>query len=388
MKILYLSFYFEPDLCAGSFRNTPLVEELSRLIDPNDTIHVVTTMPNRYQTFAETAHEYEQKGNIIIHRIKLPQHRSGFIDQALAFKTFFLKALKITGKQKYDLVFASSSRLFTAFLGSIISSKKEIPFYVDIRDIFVDTMQDVIKNFAIKYPLLTFLKIIENFTFKKANHINLISEGFKPYFSKYSKPSFSYFSNGIDEEFLSFQPSANFPNGKTIITYAGNIGEGQGMEKIVPEAAKLLGNQYHFRIIGDGGKKSELEKKIKDANITNVQLIPPTNRKNIIKYYQESHYLFLHLNNYKAFEKVLPSKIFEYGATDKPIIAGVSGYAANFISRNLSNYILFPPGNAGNMVTQIKNQQFTYQERKTFCEKYSRKKINQQMANSILKLAN
>ena len=28
-RITYLSFYFEPDLCAGSFRNTPLLKELS-----------------------------------------------------------------------------------------------------------------------------------------------------------------------------------------------------------------------------------------------------------------------------------------------------------------------------------------------------------------------
>ena len=41
--------------------------------------------------------------------------------------------------------------------------------------------------------------------------------------------------------------------------------------------------------------------------------------------------LFLHLNDYSAFRKVIPSKIFEYAATGKPIVAGVSGYAAEFL---------------------------------------------------------
>ena len=41
MKILFLTFYFEPDLCAGSFRNTPLFRELLRQMNEKDWIHVV-----------------------------------------------------------------------------------------------------------------------------------------------------------------------------------------------------------------------------------------------------------------------------------------------------------------------------------------------------------
>ena len=49
--------------------------------------------------------------------------------------------------------------------------------------------------------------------------------------------------------------------------------------------------------------------------------------------------LFIHLNAYPAFEKVLPSKIFEYAATGKPILAGVSGYSADFIRNNLKDKV-------------------------------------------------
>jgi glycosyltransferase involved in cell wall biosynthesis len=387
MKILYLTFYFEPDICAGSFRNSPLVKELSRLLSPDDSIHVLTTMPNRYHSFSLEAPEYEETNNISIQRIQLSQHKSGFIDQALAFKKYYFEVLSIIKGKEYDIVFASSSRLFTAFLGSIVSRRKKIPYYVDIRDIFVDTMKDVLKNKLFKFFLLPVLKRIEYITFQKATHINLISEGFKPYFSKYSQSTFSFFTNGIDPEFISIPASEKSVSEPFLITYAGNIGEGQGLEKIVPEAAKKLGNKYRFKIIGDGGKKAELEKKLNEENITNVELIPPTNRKNILKYYEETHYLFLHLNDYEAFKKVLPSKIFEYGATDKPVIAGVGGYAAKFIENNLTNYILFPPGKVETMVERIKENHLEYQERKEFKKKFSREKINIEMAKSIMKIA-
>ena len=49
--------------------------------------------------------------------------------------------------------------------------------------------------------------------------------------------------------------------------------------------------------------------------------------------YDKASILFLHLNDYEAFYKVLPSKIFEYATTGKPIIAGVNGFAKDVISK-------------------------------------------------------
>lgn len=384
MKILYLTFYFEPDLSAGSFRNTSLVKELSRLLGDNGSIHVITTMPNRYKSFSEEAPVHEIIGNVEINRVKLPAHKSGFVDQALSFRNYFFYVLKVVRLNKYDLVFASSSRLFTATTASLVSRIKGIPLYLDIRDIFVDTMNDVIKNKLIKYPLLFFLKGVERYTFSRANHINLISGGFSKYFSKYTECGFSYYTNGIDDEFLSISDLPEILNEPIIITYAGNIGEGQGLHKIVPQAAKMLGNKYKFRIIGDGGIKNVLEESILNEKLTNVELLAPTNRQRLIDYYKESHFLFLHLNDYKAFEKVLPSKIFEYGAFSKPIIAGVGGYSAEFIQRNLTNYILFAPGDFNNMVEQLIQFSYKAERRNDFIAKFNRSTINRQMADSIV----
>ena len=65
-KILYLTFYFEPDLCAGSFRNSPLVKELADQVQGLAEIDVITTLPNRYSTFDVDAPQYEERGNYTI----------------------------------------------------------------------------------------------------------------------------------------------------------------------------------------------------------------------------------------------------------------------------------------------------------------------------------
>ena len=389
MKLLFLSFYFEPDLCAGSFRNTPLFQEIRNQLGKDDFIHVITTQPNRYKTFHASAEQEERGDNYIINRITIPEHKSGMLDQAKSFAIFYWKAIKLVKGRKYDLVYASSSRLFTAFLGRRIASGQRVPLYLDIRDIFVDTMKDVLGDKKmIQIPVVLFARMIERYTFSKASHINLVSEGFKDYFSKYKQPSYSYYTNGIDDVFLSAgagkeeNESLQKP---MIVTYAGNIGSGQGLEKIVPQAAKRLGKDYLFRIIGDGGTKLLLQQKMEELQVENVELINPVSRAELLEYYHQSTFLFLHLNDLEAFKKVLPSKLFEYGVFCKPVIAGVGGYAARFVEENLPNHILFSPTNVDEFVDKLTRYKLVFEERKSFKETFSRKKIMVNMANDILK---
>lgn len=381
-RILYLTFYFEPDLCAGSFRNSPLVKELAGRFDGE--IDVITTLPNRYQTFQADALEFEDRGNVKIHRVSIPVHKSGFSDQINSFKTYFKSVKKSVKDKHYDLVFASSSRLFTAYLGYTIAKKLRIPLYLDIRDIFTDTMHDVLKNPIMVATIPSVLKIIEAKVFRYASHINLISAGFKDYFSKYPGRNYTFFSNGIDNVFLNLPSSDPVKKKQLTITYAGNLGKSQGLEKIIPQAAKRLGNKYKFLIIGDGSAKNELLSEIKNNHLTNIEIRPPVKRADLIETYLKSDFLFIHLNDYDAFKKVLPSKVFELGAFDKPIIAGVAGYANSFIQENISNKILFLPGDVDEMVRQLENYTYHTSFRTDFLQKFQRNNIDKQLATSIL----
>lgn len=388
MKILFLTYYFEPDLSAGSFRNTSLFEELKEKISENDNIEVITTKPNRYDSYKVKVNGYEEiESNIIINRIEIPNHENGLIGQIRSFKVFYLKTLKIVSSKKYDIVYASSSRLFTAYLGAKIAKKKNAQLYLDIRDIFRESIVEIFKNKIIKFFLDLSLRPIEYITFGRANHINLVSKGFASYFEKYKNCSKSYFTNGIDHVFLEKQEVhltnlvANKPKK---IMYAGNIGEGQGLDLIIPHAALQLSNEYQFIIFGDGGAKQELIDKIDALNVKNVFIHDPVDRKTLIEEYEKADFLFLHLNKYKAFERVLPSKIFEYSTFNKPIIAGVGGYAGSFLREEMENVILFVPGDIESLVRQLSDFQYCTLHRSSFLEKFSRKSINKGMVESIL----
>src|SRR5690606_14760232 len=106
-KILILSFYYPPDLCAGSFRCSAFVKSLQQKFPHQLEIDVITTSPNRYKSFKNEANAIERKDELTIYRINLPNHKSGFIDQSLAFLFYARNALKITKENKYDLVFGT-----------------------------------------------------------------------------------------------------------------------------------------------------------------------------------------------------------------------------------------------------------------------------------------
>lgn len=388
MKILVLSFYFQPDLCAGSFRTSALVEQLNT---SDLEIEVITTVPNRYSSFKQKAGSYEVTDGIHIHRITLPTHNSGMYDQILAFLSYYWHTVKITRKSEYDAVFATSSRLFTAFLGARIARKKKIPLYLDIRDIFVDTMSDILPRFigALANPVLN---LIENYTFGTAKHINLVSKGFLRYFKeKNLNCSFSFYTNGIDKEFDGFVDIRKGPipqNKPLSILYAGNIGEGQGLHKILPTLAHRLGKRANFVVIGDGGQKEDLKKSIANLDLDNIIMRPPLARKQLINEYLKADVLFLHLNDYPAFEKVLPSKLFEYAAFNKPIFAGLSGYSADFINAEIPGCEVFRPCDTDDAVKKFGRIKMEIDPRIEFIEKFKRETIMTKMAASVLKVLN
>ncbi len=233
--------------------------------------------------------------------------------------------------------------------------------------------------------------MLERWTVTQASKVNLVSAGFKDYFQAgYPGQQLSYFTNGIDQEFIALgdRDRPTVPQGKPLtVLYAGNMGEGQGLHEIVPSLAKRLEGRVQFRIIGDGGRKPQFEQKLAEVGCVNVALLPPVKRDQLLIEYMQADILFLHLNDYDAFRKVLPSKLFEYAATGKPIWAGVSGYSASFIQSEIDNSAVFYPCNVMDAERSLGNLSIETLARPEFIQKFSRVNIMRSMATDILSVA-
>lgn len=386
-----LTFYFRPDLSAGAFRATALVDHLRELMPPNSQIEVITTVPNRYRSYTMGAPHLEEMPGASIDRIAIPRHKGGMIDQSRAFGVFSREAIRRVGAKKYDIVFATSSRLMTAVLAAYIARRSGAKLYLDIRDIFVDTMKDV--SSGLSWLMSPIAPRLEKWAIGRAAKVNLVSPGFADYFStRYPNQRFSFITNGIDEEFVTGSISGGpkitrKASDPRVIVYAGNLGEGQGLHEIIPRLAKRLGSQVHFKIIGDGGRKAMLHAELSKHGVKNAELLPPMGRKELIEAYKAADALFLHLNDYPAFKRVLPSKVFEYGAMGKPVWAGVSGFAEQFLKTEITNAVIFSPCDVNGAVESFDKLRFQNTSRTDFIRKYARRSVTRLLAEDILSIA-
>ena len=393
MRILVLSFHYSPDLSAGSFRAKALVDAFHTVMPPGSHIDVITSLPNRYRSFSPEAAQREERPGVSIHRIALPRHRSGMLGQAAAFLWFARGALARVAGREYDLVFATSGRLMTGALGAWIARRGRAKLYLDIRDIFADIIKDLLPRPVAGLAWRAF-SALEGFALRRADRVNLVSPGFLEYFrARYPRQRFSCFTNGVDDEFVAAAPTRRSPSprkagGETLtVVYAGNIGEGQGLHRVVPQLARALGRLTHFKIIGDGGRRRALEDAIGALGVTNVELASPVGREQLLAEYRAADVLFLHLNVYPALARVLPSKLFEYAALGKPLWAGLAGFAAEFTKAEIRNAAVFRPCDIDGAVRSFNDLILEDMPRTEFVAKYRRAAISRQLAEEVLSLA-
>lgn len=388
MRILLLSFYYPPDIGPGPLRAKSIVDALLAVGGQNIQIDVLTTLPNRYHTLEVTAPLEEQPGRLSVTRIALPEHKSGMADQARAFVRYARVVQRRVRGGQWDVVVATSSRLMTASLGAWVAKRRGAMLQLDIRDLFTDTMGDVLAKSPLR-GLLPGFRVLERWTFRAARQINVVSAGFLPYIQRVAPGSTpTVYTNGIDSAFVETDFTQSIPTEKPMVLYAGNMGEGQGLHRIIPDVAAAMPG-VQFRLIGDGGRREALMESVEHLSLTNVEILNPVARDALMEAYHQADVLFLHLNAHKAFHKVLPSKIFEYAATGKPILAGVGGYAADFLRDNVPGVEVFSPCDSDAMQAGLQRLISGPRmiDRSEFCVLHLRENIMKQMAGDILALS-
>src|SRR5690606_1077141 len=126
-KLLIVTFYYPPDLSAGSFRGAALVDALIRRFEREVKIDVLTTRPHRYASYRQTAAEdavgVQKHCAVNVLRLPVGFHRGGLMDQSLVFSGFAARALRAVRGKRYDIVVATTSRLFTGVLGAHIARR-------------------------------------------------------------------------------------------------------------------------------------------------------------------------------------------------------------------------------------------------------------------------
>ncbi len=119
---------------------------------------------------------------------------------------------------------------------------------------------------------------------------------------------------------------------KFIVGYLGTHGLAHGLDFIVNSIKSIEDRDIHFLFIGDGAKKAELVKLAKELKLKNISFLDPISKDKMPMYLSLIDVALVPLKKSDTFKTVIPSKIFEAAAMQKPILLGVEGEAKRVVT--------------------------------------------------------
>jgi len=225
---------------------------------------------------------------------------------------------------------------------------RRTPFIYDINDLWPDTLTatNMLKNNFI-------LSLVDkwcNLTYKKADIITVLSEGFKKKLVERNVPSdkisviHHWSRDEISQEKLPEEKRKKlFPKGKVNFLYAGNLGAAQSLTSILKVAERLQSNPtIQFVFVGSGVEEENLINYAKDKNLSNVIFHPRVDSSEVSQFLNSADILVVHLKDDPLFRITLPSKILAYLKTGKPVLMGIKGDAQGIIEKSKAGLCCIP----------------------------------------------
>lgn len=333
MKILLLPPYFTPEQMASTHLDE---HRYCAFADKGYKMLLYTPSPTRgvsYEIRAEySTRRYEVKynGMMEVYRFSMFREGNNPVLRALRYTLCWCKQFFHGCRAKeISLIYLVSTPPIQGVIGALLKKIKKVPFVYNLQDIFPDSL--VGTGLAKKGGLLWKIgRLIENFTYRNADKIIVISEGFKKNIMAKGVPEekIEVVYNWVDEEAVKHVAREenklfdkyNLDRSKFYITYSGNIGLTQNMDMLLEVAKELEGERdIHFVLIGEGAYKAKVEEIIKEQHITNVTLLP-------FQPYEDISHVFslgdvgLVISKPGVGENSVPSKTWSILSASRPIL--------------------------------------------------------------------
>ncbi|MDJ0508061.1 MAG: glycosyltransferase family 4 protein [Crocosphaera sp.] len=355
MRILIYSYNYHPEPIGIA----PLMTELAEgLVKRGHTVRVITAMP--WYPNSEIAQEYQGKLYVTEDRNGVKIQRSfvwirrkrSFRNRALFEISFVcLSLFQVLKGSRPDVIFLTIPGLPVCVPAAIISWLYRTPIVLNLQDILPDAAihVDLIRN----PKMISLFRWLENFAYKTARKISVISDGFTENLleKKVPKEKIVEIPNWVDVNFIkplnqedNYFRRENNLDGKFVVLYSGNIALTQPLEILI-DAAALLSHIDDLAIVIVGKQEAleRLNRYCYRKKVTNVILKPFQPRHKLPEMLAAANVgMVMQKHNVISFN--MPSKIQVLLASGRAIIASVpaDGTAARAIRKSEGGLVVPP----------------------------------------------
>lgn len=361
MRVLLLTQYFPPEIGATQNR---MSEFAAALAAAGHDVEVLTEVPNHPSGIVAAAYRdrwiyrENERGYRVTRVWVLARPRKTFVTRVGFYSTFFFMAIlaSLAGRQRYDVVVATTPPLTVAAAGLTLSRLKRAPFVVDVRDLWPEAAAALGE---ISNPLLYRAAArLEHAVYRGARAITATTEPFCASIAAHgSAATVTHVPNGTRPDLFISTPEARAAfrqrhdfGDRFVVAYIGLHGIAQGLE-VVLEAAPSLPEAL-FVLVGEGPRKRALVEECERRGCRNVRFFDEVPSAKVADVMAAADALLVTLSAAPVFKTFVPSKMFDAMAAARPVLLMVDGEARRILEASGAG-VYAPPGDAGRLAAAV-----------------------------------
>jgi glycosyltransferase involved in cell wall biosynthesis len=222
-----------------------------------------------------------------------------------------------------DVIYGSTPTLFAALAGLLVARGLGVPFVLEIRDIWPQSLIDM--GMSRLHPFILLSALIERYLYRHSDAIVMLMPNADPHLVAHgaARERIHWIPNGVN---FGLVPPVVPPSKKDVleVMYAGAFGGGNNPEIILDAAAKLRqrgGPPMRFRVIGMGTGEPAMIAKRAALGLDNVLLQPPVPKIQVYSLLSQADILLAPYSKLGVHRfGVSLNKLFDYMAVARPIV--------------------------------------------------------------------
>lgn len=327
MKIWIHTMYFLPE-----FGSAPiLMNELAAFLSgAGHDVEIITTIPRppHNRGYEDKLFVRETRGGFLVKRF-LTNSTAHPLGRLVAWSIFTAASIfNLLAVRRGDLLFLRLPPLQLGVTGALARRLRGANVLLNVQDVHPDLS---IEAGLLRNPLvIRIARAFERWTYRQAEDIVVISEGFKKNLEAKGVPSrkIKVIPNWVDTDFLRPLPKQNSLSEKFCldrrftVMFSGTISiSSYGTLARVLEAAEILRheNDIVFVMVGEGLKGNDLRSKAEALRLTNVLFLPFQPFQDLPHLLASSDVLLVPLDKKKS-ELSVPSKLYHVMAAGRPLL--------------------------------------------------------------------
>jgi colanic acid biosynthesis glycosyl transferase WcaI len=335
VRLLFVTHYFHPEVGAAPTRILELAQELSA---HGHEVTVLTGFPNYPDGVIPALYrgrrfQIERLGDLRVVRTAVyPAPNRGVARRLANHTSFALSALASSRRTgPADAVIVETPPLFTAAAGVAVARLKRAPVLLNVADLWPDA---VIQFGALdNRAAVRGARAIERFAYRNADVIAVPTPGLQRVLRERGRPEGQVvlIPHGVDP--------ARFPLGadaepvRRRVVYCGTIGMGHSVGTLIEAARRLenAGERHELLIVGDGAERAELEERAGRWGLDGVTFAGRMPREQLPELLATAEVTVATQRNLPLLADALSTKVLEYMAAARPVVAAVSGWTAEVV---------------------------------------------------------